>query len=53
MQQINKVNSDEETPKQEETGLFVRLYNRYLKRNKLKHSNKGLIKFRNTQPPKK
>lgn len=31
--------------------LFVRHYNRYLKRNKLKYSDKGLINFKNTHPP--
>ena len=32
--------------------LFVRRYNRYLKRNKLKNVDKGLINFINTHPPK-
>ncbi|KAI5441766.1 hypothetical protein KIW84_010999 [Lathyrus oleraceus] len=34
-------------------GLFVIRYNRYLKRNKLKHTDKGLVNFRTTYPPKK
>lgn len=34
-------------------GLFVRRYNRYLKRNKLEHSDKGLVNFINNHPPKK
>lgn len=34
-------------------GLFLRRYNRYLKRNKLKHGNKGLVNLRNTHPPNK
>lgn len=34
-------------------GLFVRCYNRYLKRNKLNHSDKGLVNFKNTDPPKR
>lgn len=31
-------------------GLFVRCYNRYLNRNRLKNPDKGLINFRNTHP---
>lgn len=34
-------------------GLFARHYDRHLKRNKLKHTNKGLVNFRNTHPYKK
>ncbi|XP_050898059.1 ubiquitin carboxyl-terminal hydrolase 9 [Lathyrus oleraceus] len=45
--------SDEEVSEKEETGLFVRRYNRYLKRNKLKHTDKGLVNFKNTHPLKK
>lgn len=33
--------------------LFVRLYNKYLKRNKLKHTDKDLVSFINTHLPKK
>ena len=34
-------------------GLFFRRYNRYVKRNKLKHTDKGLVNFRNIYPLKK
>lgn len=34
-------------------GFFVRHYNRLLKRNKLKHFDKGLIKFEKSHPPKR
>lgn len=34
-------------------GLFIRRYNRYFKRNKLKHTDKGLVNFKNTHPSKK
>lgn len=44
---------DEEVSKKEEMGLFFIRYNRHLKRNKLKHTNKGLVNLRNTHPPKK
>lgn len=40
-------NSEEQFSKTEEMGLFVRHYNIYLKRNKLKHTDKGLGNFRN------
>lgn len=40
------VNSDKDTPKYEEMDLFVRYYNRCLKRNKLNHPKKGLINFK-------
>lgn len=43
-------NSDTETSKKEDMGLFSKRYNRYLKRNKLKHTDKGLVNFRNTHP---
>ena len=33
--------------------LFVRRYNIYLKRNKLKHTDKGLVNFKNIHPLKK
>lgn len=33
--------------------LFIRCYNRYLKRNKFKHTDKGLVNFTNTHPHKK
>lgn len=46
-------NSDEEAPKEEKMGLFVRRYNRYMKRNKLKHSDKGLVNFKKSHPPKR
>ncbi|XP_050874924.1 uncharacterized protein LOC127078519 [Lathyrus oleraceus] len=45
--------SDEEASKKEEMDLFVRRCNRSLKRNKLKHTDKCLVNFRNTHPPKK
>lgn len=48
-----KENSNKEAPKEEEMVLFVRCYNRYLKRNKLKHFDRGLINFKNTHPPKR
>lgn len=46
-------NYDEEVSKKEEMDLFVKHYNRYLKRNKLKNTDKGLVNFRNTYPPNK
>lgn len=46
-------NSDEEASKKEEMSLFIRQYNRYLKKNKLKHSDKGLVNFKNNHPLKK
>lgn len=46
-------NSDEEALKKEEMGLFARHHNRYLKRIKLKHSDKCLINFRNTHTANK
>lgn len=39
--------------KDEDTGLFVRHYNKYIKRNSLKHSDKNLVKFRKSNPPRK
>lgn len=39
-------NSDE-VSKKEEIGLFAIHYNRYLKRNKFKHTDKGLVNFKN------
>lgn len=45
--------TDEEVSKKEEMNLFARLYYRYLKRNKLKHTDKGLVNFINTHPPNK
>lgn len=33
--------------------MFVRNYNRYTRKNNLKHSNKNLIKFEKYNPPKK
>lgn len=39
-------NSDEEAPKEYDMGLFVRHYNRYLKRIKLNHSYKCLEIFK-------
>src|SRR3954470_2341235 len=38
--------SDDEDSDEEEMGLFVRRYNKYLKKNGAKHSNKGLINYR-------
>ncbi|XP_050909787.1 uncharacterized protein LOC127123628 [Lathyrus oleraceus] len=38
---------------EEEIGLFIRRYNGYLNRNRLKHIDKGLVNFKNTHPPKK
>lgn len=46
-------NSDKEASKKEEMSLLIRRYNRYIKRNKLKHTDKGLMNFRNTHLPKK
>lgn len=46
-------NFDEEASKKEKMALFVKRYNKYLKRNKLKHSDKGLVNFINNHPPKK
>ena len=43
-------NSKEEVFEKEELGLFARRYNRYLKRNKLKYTDKGLVNFKNTHP---
>lgn len=34
----------------EDMGLFVGHYNKYIKKNGLKHSNKILIKFRKSKP---
>lgn len=46
-------NSFEESPKEKEMGLFIRRYNWYLKRNKLKHTEKGLINFKKYHPSKR
>ena len=46
-------NLDKESSKEEDMSLFVRHYNRYLNRNKLKHNDKGLVNFKNTHPSKK
>lgn len=46
-------NYDEEVFKREEMGLFVRHYNRYLKTNKLKHTDKSVVNYTNTHPFKK
>lgn len=46
-------NSYEEASKKEDMSLFIRRYNRYLNRNKFKHSNKRLVSFINTYSPKK
>src|SRR3954466_6051918 len=41
----NETSNDEEYD-DEDMGLFVRRYNKYLKKNGAKHSNKGLINYR-------
>lgn len=43
-------NSDKEVSKKEKIDLFVRHYNIYLKRNKVKHTDKGIMNFKNTHP---
>jgi len=38
--------SDDDVIDEEEMSLFVRRYNRYIKRNRLKHNDKNLVNFR-------
>lgn len=45
-------NSNEESPKKKDMGLFISCYNRYLKRKKLNHFDKGLINFKKYLLPK-
>lgn len=49
----NEDSRSEELSKDEEMGLFIRHYNRYKRKNSLKNFDKNLIKFRNSNPPKK
>ena len=42
----NDVESDDDATNEEEMSLFVRRYNRYIKRNGLKHNDKNLVNFR-------
>jgi len=42
----NDDESDDDAINEEEMSLFVRRYNRYIKRNGLKHNDKNLVKFR-------
>lgn len=39
-------NSDKDSSKDGEMSLFARHYNKYIKRNDLKHSNKKLVKLK-------
>jgi hypothetical protein len=41
--------SNEDSSNEEEMGVFVRIYNRYVKKNGMKHSDKNLINFRKAQ----
>lgn len=45
--------SDEGSSKEEEMELFVKRYNQYMKKHKLKHSNKNLINFKKSHLHKK
>jgi len=42
----NDVESDDDATNEEEMSMFVRRYNRYIKRNGLKHNDKNLVNFR-------
>jgi len=42
----NDDESDDDAINEEEISMFVRRYNRYIKRNRLKHNDKNLVKFR-------
>ena len=42
----NEDESDEDPINEEEMSLFVRRYNRFIKRNNLKHNDKNLVNFR-------
>lgn len=45
--------SDKDYSKEEEMGLFIKIYSRYIKKRCLKHSNKNLINFKKSHPHKK
>ena len=42
----NNDESDDHAINEEEMSMFVRRYNRYIKRNGLKHNDKNLVNFR-------
>jgi len=42
----NNKESGDDGINEEETSMFVRRYNRYIKRNRLKHNDKNLVNFR-------
>ena len=42
----NNEESDDDGINEEEMSMFVRRYNRYIKRNELKHNDKNLVNFR-------
>lgn len=46
-------NLDEDSSKEYDMGLFVKRYNRYMRKNNLKHSDKNLINFKKSHPYKK
>lgn len=39
-------NSDKDSSKDGDMSLFARHYNKYIKRNDIKHSNKNLVKLK-------
>lgn len=45
--------SDEDSSKEEEMDLFVKCYNQYMIKHKLKYSDKKLINFKKSHPHKK
>lgn len=49
----DEINFNEDSSNNEEMSLFVKCYNKYMKRNTLKHYDKDLVKFRRSNPPRK